>query len=312
MGPNTLILLALLPGILIVIYIYKKDTVEKEPWNLIFKLLVFGAISCVPASFMESFIDSAMPDYPEGSLPYALSMAFVSAAFCEELCKYLFLRFGAWRHPAFGYRFDAIVYGVAVAAGFAILENVLYVMQGGFYTALMRGVMAVPLHCFCGVFMGIFFGAAKQASVKGRSSAKYTLAALLVPMLIHGIYDTLAFLGNYIATIILLAFVLVLYIISIRAVRQYSRDDWMNGFYPEGEHFSGNGQDPLQEKLYRDDEYGAGPSGGAGRRIHPGEEYGGYVILVCPKCRTGLRVPAGSGKVRVRCPRCGTEFDSRT
>ena len=50
------IFLALLPGILIIIFIYRKDRVEKEPWGLIIKLMALGALSCVPASFMESMI----------------------------------------------------------------------------------------------------------------------------------------------------------------------------------------------------------------------------------------------------------------
>lgn len=317
---NQLMMLAILPGILIIIYVYRMDKVEKEPWRLILKLMLFGAISCIPASFMESMIDGVMPAFPEGSLGYAVWMAFCSAAFCEELCKFFFLRVGTWRNPEFGYRFDGIVYGVAVAIGFAVLENILYVSQYGLSTALVRAVMAVPLHAFCGVFMGIFYGAAKQAAVQGRGSLKFTLLALIVPMLIHGFYDTLAFLGNSAATIILLAFVVLMYIVSIRVVRRFSRDDWQAGFYPEtrplseqgygGNGFGGNG--------YGDSGVGGSGFGGSGRntrsgyRAYPGDIQDGKLILLCPNCRRGLRVPAGLGQIRVRCPHCGHEFTERS
>ena len=330
MSGNGLAMLAILPGIIIIIYIYKKDKVEKEPWRLILKLMFFGALSCIPASFMESVIDGAMPNYPEGSLAYALSMAFVSAAFCEELCKYAFLRFGAWRNPEFGYRFDGIVYGVAVAVGFAILENVLYVTQYGFYTGLVRAVMAVPLHAFCGVFMGIFFGAAKQAQVKGKGTLKFTLLALIVPMVIHGIYDTLAFLGNSTASIVLLAFVVLMYIVSVHFIRKFSRDDWKSGFYPETQPLSGAGgagQEGPQGAGFGGPQgfQGAGfgssqssrPRGGsrqagAGFRAYPGQIQDGKIILLCPQCHGGLRVPVGMGRVGVRCPHCGLEFTELT
>ncbi len=305
MGSNSLLFLALLPGILIIIYIYKKDKVEKEPWRLILKLMIFGALSCIPASFMESFIDAWMPSYPEGSLPYALSMAFASAALCEELCKYAFLRFGAWNSPEFGYRFDGIVYGVAVAVGFAVLENVMYVASGGLYVALMRGVLAVPLHCFCGVFMGIFFGAAKQAQIQGRNSVQFKLGALIVPMMIHGIYDTLAFLQNYMASILLLAFVLLMYIVSIHFVRSFSRDDWKSGFYPETQPLSDLGQGRQEEGPYYRDV-------SSGYRSHPGQVQDGKIILICPYCRRGLRVPINMGQIRIRCPHCGSEFTELT
>ena len=228
-----LLFLALLPGIIIIIYIFTKDKVEHEPWSLIFKLLIFGAISCIPAMFLEMFISVNLPDLPAGSVGYAVCNAFIVAALCEETCKYVLLRLGSWRNKHFDYRFDGIVYGVSVAVGFALLENVLYVMDGGLEVALMRGVMAVPLHAFCGVFMGIYYGAAKRYSIEGQHSKAHleTLKALLVPMLIHGIYDSLAFMGTYAASILLLAFVVFMYIVAAKRVNKYSKEDWSAGFY---------------------------------------------------------------------------------
>jgi Predicted membrane protein len=226
-----LLFLALIPGILIIIYIFRKDKVEHEPWPLLIKLLIFGAISCIPAMFAEQFMSSVAPT--QDPIPYAIYEAFLVAALCEEFFKYVLLRLGSWRNRNFDYRFDGIVYGVSVAVGFALLENVLYVMEGGVYVALMRGVLAVPLHAFCGVFMGVFYGAAKRYSIEGRhsQSLRATLMALIVPMIIHGIYDSLAFLGEYGTTIVLLAFVLFMYIVAIRVVNKFSREDWSAAFY---------------------------------------------------------------------------------
>lgn len=322
MGTNGLVFLALLPGLLIIYYVYKMDKVEKEPWGLIFRLMLFGALSCIPAAFMENAIAGFMPAYPPGSLSYALSMAFVSAAFCEELCKFVFLRFGTWNNPNFGYRFDGIIYGVAVAVGFAVLENILYVMQGGLYVALMRGVMAVPLHSFCGLFMGVFFGAAKDAQIKGKRSAKFMALALIVPMLIHGVYDTLAFLGSASASIVLLAFVLVMYIVSIRCLKKYSKDDASSAFYSEASSFYnrdergfGERQGPGGESLvesYRKYNYGNHGDNTTAGHPHPGQVRDGKIILICPHCRRGLRVPAGMGRIRIKCPNCNSEFEDIT
>lgn len=231
---SQLMFLALLPGILIVFIVYRQDRVEKEPKSLIFKLILFGALSCIPAIFMETFMDGMMPNaFRSGGLGYAMWNAFLSAALCEELCKYFLLKLGSWRNKNFDYRFDAILYAVSVAVGFALLENILYVADGGIQTALMRGVLSVPLHAFCGVFMGIYYGEAKMLKIQGKFAGIAKLKALLIPMLIHGIYDTLAFLGTGASTIGLLAFVVVLYIISIRAIRRYSIDDWKNGLYQQ-------------------------------------------------------------------------------
>ena len=306
---NGLMMLAILPGILIIIYIYRMDKVEKEPWRLILKLLIFGALSCIPASFMESYIESSIAIPPEGTLGYAVTNAFLVAALCEEICKYFFLRIGAWNHREFGYRFDGIVYGVSVAVGFAVLENILYVAQYGFYTALVRAVMAVPLHAFCGVFMGIFFGAAKQAQVQGRSTIKFKLLALIVPMLIHGVYDTLAFVGTTPASIVLLAFVVLMYIVSIRVIRRFSKDDWKSGFYPDTQPLSAGGFGTYN---------GAGGAHSDahttadGFRAYPGDVQDGKLIVLCPHCQRGMRVPIGMGRIRVRCPHCGKEFEELT
>ena len=105
----------------------------------------------------------------------------------------------------------------------------------GMSTALTRAVLAVPLHAFCGVFMGVFYSYAKKAAIVGRGSTSLLckLFALLVPMMIHGIYDTLAFLATETATYMLLAFVVLLYIAAITTIRKLSKADREAGFYPE-------------------------------------------------------------------------------
>lgn len=231
--PDYLLFLALLPGILIIIYIFRKDKVEHEPVSLIVKLIVFGAVSCIPAIFAENYMTAIMPAGLSGVVEYAVYDAFIVAALCEEVCKYVLLRIGSWNNINFDYRFDGIVYGVSVAVGFALLENILYVMDGGIQVALMRGVLAVPLHAFCGVFMGVFYGAAKRYSVGGRGSKALSckVMAIFVPIMIHGLYDTFAMIGSTAATVILLVFVVIMYIVAIKCVNKFSREDAMGGFY---------------------------------------------------------------------------------
>lgn len=247
---TNLLFLALLPGIIIIIYIFRKDKVEHEPVGLIVKLVIFGMISCIPAMFLELFIQGLVPGLTEGTVVYAVYNAFIVAALCEEVCKFVFLKLGSWRNKHFDYRFDGIVYSVSVAVGFALLENVLYVMEGGFYVALMRGVLAVPLHAFCGVFMGIAYGAAKRYSIEGQSgkATTATFRALYIPFLIHGIYDSLAFIESYATTFSLLVFVLFMYIVAIKNVKKYSAEDWSAGFYRQ-----------QQMNLYHPDNRNSGP-----------------------------------------------------
>lgn len=232
---NQLMALAVIPGLLIIIYVYGKDKVEKEPIGLIIKLILFGVVSCIAAGLAEGALQSVLPQYPQGTIQFALQTSFCLAAFCEETLKYLALRIGSWKHRSFNYRFDGIVYGVSAAVGFAIFENVNYVAAYGLATAISRAFLAVPLHAFCGVFMGVFYSYSKKASILGRGGAAafYTILSLLVPMLIHGIYDTCAFMGTETYTYILLGFVVLLYIAAITTIKKLSELDKFAGFYPQ-------------------------------------------------------------------------------
>lgn len=224
--------IAVVPGLLILWYVYKKDKVEKEPIGLLIRVLILGMVSCVAAGFLESLEASFLPQYPEGSLQYAVLTSFAMAALVEEIVKYLAMRIFTWKYQGFNYRFDGIVYGVVAAVGFAIFENVMYVAQYGFQTGIVRAFTAVPLHASCGVLMGVFYAYSKKAAILGRSALPYTLLALLVPMLLHGVYDTFAFLGDA-GTLPLLILVVIMYFVIIKIINEMSKADYRSGFYPE-------------------------------------------------------------------------------
>ena len=231
---SNLMALAIIPGLLLIAYVYKKDRVEKEPPMLILKLVLFGIISCIAAGYLEQLESQFLPVYPKGSLQYALQTSFCMAALVEETVKFLAMRLASWNNRAFNYRFDGVVYGLTAAVGFAIYENVMYVAMYGMETAVVRAFTAIPLHAFCGAFMGAIYSYSKKASILGNNGASvmYTILALLVPMAVHGTYDTFAFLGQN-GTIPLLIFVVLLYIAAITMIKKLSISDYRAGFYPE-------------------------------------------------------------------------------
>lgn len=225
-----LVTLALLPAALVLMYIYKKDKLEREPMSLILKLVGLGAVSCLPAAGLEFAIGAVISAVGIRN-PYfaAFLEAFVVAALCEELLKFLFLRLMTWKNPNFDFQFDAIVYAVSVSLGFAALENVLYVLQSGFSTGLLRAVTSIPGHAFFGVFMGYFYGFAKLSETQKRDSEKreYLALSLLVPILLHGTYDFIAFSMEIseLWMIPFFAFVVLMYVVGIRRINRSSSDD---------------------------------------------------------------------------------------
>ncbi|MBQ6358991.1 MAG: PrsW family intramembrane metalloprotease, partial [Clostridia bacterium] len=123
---------AVLPAVYLLFRVYRMDTIEKEPFSLLRKLLLWGAISGVPAALVESLLTGVLVNlFDEGTVLYNLFAGFVVAALVEESFKFFVLYQITFRSPDFNYRFDGGVYAVFVSKGVAIQENILYVFQGG-------------------------------------------------------------------------------------------------------------------------------------------------------------------------------------
>ena len=146
---------AILPPLVLLLDIYRRDRVEKEPPKLLAALFFGGAVSVLPAALLErAGFALAGRILPAASVPHAALCCFAAVGLVEEGGKFLVLRLGSWRSPAFNYRFDGIVYAVFVSMGFALVENLLYVAgDGTLATALLRSVTAIPGHASFAVIL---------------------------------------------------------------------------------------------------------------------------------------------------------------
>lgn len=189
-----LVFAAVLPAAFLIWYIYHKDTAEKEPFDLLAKLFLLSMATCGGVIVVE-LIAGAILGLAVGSqsLLFDLLENFLGVALVEEGAKFLVLYAETWKNKAFNYLFDGVVYGVVAALGFATLENIIYVFQGGLGVAAMRAILSVPSHAIDGVFMGYFYGLAKRDEMRGNTSGRTTnlALALVVPVLLHGTYDYL-------------------------------------------------------------------------------------------------------------------------
>ena len=50
-------------------------------------------------------------------------------------------------------------------------------------------------------------------------------------MLLHGVYDTMAFMGQA-GTLPLLVLVVIMYVVVIKTINKMSAEDYRSGFYP--------------------------------------------------------------------------------
>ncbi len=222
----TLILLALAPVALIIFYIYLRDKYEKEPKRLMIYCFVFGGIfSIVITTILYMFFDLFFPLNNEYSVIQQFVRAFFIVALTEEFSKYIIVRYYAQPKKAFNEPYDGIVYAVMVSMGFAAVENIFYVIEGGVTTALLRAFTAVPAHATFGILMGYYMGKAKFSN----NRARYNLTGLLLAILFHGAYDFFLFI-NFIPGISSGAFVSLIIgiVLARRAMKLHQKNSNFN------------------------------------------------------------------------------------
>ena len=219
---------ALMPAIVLLRYIYRHDTVEKEPPGLLLQLLGLGVVSALCAGVIEALAQTVLDRLVDPASPaYVVILAFLVVALAEEGMKLFFLRRRTWREPAFNYRFDGIVYAVFVSLGFAAFENVQYVLRYGLSVALPRAVLAVPGHMSFAVVMGVFYSRARFCENRGdeRGCRHALWSGYLAAVSLHGFYDACAMIGSGLSTVLFLVFVVWMFRMAYRLVKRESALD---------------------------------------------------------------------------------------
>ena len=187
MSPLLLFVTAVGPALILLWYFWSRD-LYPEPRAVVLKTFALGALACLPIIPLASALE-LLGAGAHGRWAHALAAAFLGAAIPEELFKFLVLRLWVWRQPAFDEPFDGVVYGATASLGFAALENLLYVGEGGLLVGVMRALTTVPGHALTGALMGAYFGAAKFGP-PARAN-RQLVVGLGAAVLLHGAFDAL-------------------------------------------------------------------------------------------------------------------------
>ena len=199
---------ALLPALILMGYVYKK-ALAPGAVHLVVKGFIFGAIAPFVSTLISGPLMSLGLYTPNPTnLLDCIKVSFLGAAIPEECAKLFMLWLLLRNCKEFDERYDGIVYAVAVGLGFASLENLMYVLSSGaswFQVSISRALLAVPGHFAFAVAMGYYYS---LNHFYGESAPAGTRANILViPILLHGVYDTLAFwsgVNEYISGLITL------------------------------------------------------------------------------------------------------------
>ncbi len=172
---SDLLLLAIAPAVFILLFIYSKDRYEPEPLHLVIGIFFLGCLSVIPAALLEA-------PFPDGTFTSS-----VVAPVVEESCKFLVVYLFIWRRREFSEPVDGFIYAAAASLGFAAVENIFYVLDGGLGVGILRAFLSVPGHVIFSCVWGAALGIAKFRPAKQQPGI--ILGGLLGAMLLHGIFN---------------------------------------------------------------------------------------------------------------------------
>ena len=216
----SLLALAIAPGAAITVYIYSRDKYDREPLKPLLISFLLGMVATAPAILIQTGLKPVLYlNFSGNPLWYYVLLSFMVVAASEEGCKFLMLRFYAYRHKAFNEPFDGIIYSVMISMGFATLENIGYVLNYGFKTGIIRMFLSVPSHGAFAVLMGYHVGLARFDKPR---AIQHIVKGVLLAIFFHGAFDFFLLLQNnswvtqYVSNGLLLAGALVPWFIAIR------------------------------------------------------------------------------------------------
>src|ERR1041384_1063828 len=221
-----------IPALVAMWIVDRLDAKRPEPASTRRLVVFFGMLSVIPALILEVVLSKLVGAQLEPQLTYQGSsfQAFVVAAAVEEACKILVVYWVVWRRPEFDERMDGIVYASRAGLGFALVENVLYLLRqqslhGQLVVWVERALLAVPGHA---MWTGMIGGMAARRRFDGKGLG--LIGGYLLAVAFHGAYDLSVFAqqplrleGRDTAAHLLLIAPVALTIVAFLVVRSMAR-----------------------------------------------------------------------------------------
>lgn len=184
-----LFLASIIPPLVILFFIFIFDT-RKEPLKMLLLAFGGGILSILVSLCISTPLSNFEYLAPEG-LAKSFYSSFFEAAIPEEIAKWLVFYVLIKKSKHFDQYYDGILYAIFISMGFALVENILYVLDSGIETAIVRSILSVPAHMLFAIPMGYFLSLEKFRKQKG--SFVLLALSLFIPILLHGIFDFILF-----------------------------------------------------------------------------------------------------------------------
>lgn len=182
------------------------------------RMIFAGVATSIPVLLIQIALPPEAP---------SVVVAFVYAALVEEGVRFCALALRIHRSASDFTVLEGTMDGILLGLGFAVFENISYILTHGGYGVLLRCLSAVPMHLFAGGMMGFFLSLRHLSTAalprplspwQKLLSFMAAVAALAFPVLLHGGYD-LALLYSGPFNYLLLVFILLGFFVLEACVR---------------------------------------------------------------------------------------------
>ncbi len=204
-----LLTLAVVPPAAFMYFVYWMDRHEPESMRTILIAMGVGALSTIPAIIVQLSFEN-VPLFNLSGIVGAFFESFLLVAPSEEFFKFLFIFLYLRKKPFYDEINDGIVFYGAGAIGFALLENIFYVLDYGFATGVMRAFTSIAIHTFCGIIIGYHAGLARFTDQK--RPGMLIFRGLFLAYLTHALYNTVVSAENLLALLFMPLVAAVYYI----------------------------------------------------------------------------------------------------
>ncbi|MEP6645510.1 MAG: PrsW family glutamic-type intramembrane protease [Saprospiraceae bacterium] len=168
----------------VLIYWLVHRTSDERPSSFLICVLM-GAASAGVALILEYLWNYFLGNFIASHRSLIFFESFVGVGLIEESAKWAWLALVIYRWVSFNRYSDGILYACGIAAGFNLVEGFLYITtDDDLQNIFIRSFTAVPVHFLFGILMGFFW-----ARYRLEHQSVFFWISLLLPLLIHGLYD---------------------------------------------------------------------------------------------------------------------------
>jgi RsiW-degrading membrane proteinase PrsW (M82 family) len=165
-------------------FLIAHDHGQKEPVIMLWAAAGLGLSGALLAGLLESHVVQPANLLP-GTPTTALLLTTLSIGVIEEVCKFVPLALVLYRRRYFNEHTDGVIYFALAGLGFGLPENLLYTVQFGTKTGLLRVFMTPLFHAATTGMVGYYLAKRKLAG-KPVLGICLPLAAAIG---LHALYD---------------------------------------------------------------------------------------------------------------------------